>query len=51
MLRETRNHCIRDDVFSIRSRWVKEMLWGSDRIINTQGVHQPIENKGDKLLL
>lgn len=51
MLRETRNHCISDDVFSIRSRWVKEMLWGSDRIINTQGVHQPIENKGDKLLL
>lgn len=51
MLRETRNHCIRDDVFSIRSWWAKEMLWGSDRIVNTQGVHQPIENKGDKFLL
>lgn len=51
MLRETQNHCIRDDVFSRRSPWAKEMLWGSDHIINTQGVHQPIENKGDKLLL
>lgn len=37
--------------FSIRSRWAKEMSWGSDRIVNTQGVHQPIENKGDKFLL